>query len=248
VDRLAAATICSGVSEQPKSLDEIITGAKNRAKGAFEHRSGGITWGFGIESGLFEVPHTKTGIMDICACVIYDGTDYHVGLSSAFECPPKVVELVHSQRMDLNDAFKSIGLTDNPKLGNAEGAVGLLTKNRVTRLDYIKQAIMMAMIHLENAEMYKKSDDSQDGLSGVEFDNLLHRANQMPNKVVPLTLEEEEKDYSTKTKKVGICRACTGDMMEKTSYTPAYSERIGSGSGMNEHKEYFCSSCQRNRS
>lgn len=150
-----AANIRSGVSEQPKSLDEIITGAKNRAKGAFEYGSNDVTWGFGIESGLFEVPYTKTGMMDICACVIYDSIDYHIGLSSAFECPPKVIELVHSQGMNLNDAFKTFGLTENPKLGNAEGAVGLLTNNRVTRLDYTKQAIMMAMVHLEYADAYK---------------------------------------------------------------------------------------------
>jgi non-canonical (house-cleaning) NTP pyrophosphatase len=42
------------------------------------------------------------------------------------------------------------------KVGSAEGAVGLLTKGRITRLDYIKQSIVMAMIHLENAKFYKK--------------------------------------------------------------------------------------------
>ncbi|MES2213668.1 MAG: inosine/xanthosine triphosphatase [Patescibacteria group bacterium] len=155
LDVFTAANIPSGVSEQPKSLNEIITGAKNRARGAFGHGSGDVTWGFGIESGLFEVPHTKSGMMDICACVIYDGTDYHIGLSSAFECPPKVIELIHSQGMDLNDAFKAVGLTENPKLGNSEGAVGLLTNGRVNRVDYTKQAIIMALIHLENADAFK---------------------------------------------------------------------------------------------
>jgi inosine/xanthosine triphosphatase len=142
----------SRVSEQPKSIGETVEGARNRALGAFPEHD----LSFGIESGLIEVPHTKTGMMDMCVCAIYDGTEYHIGLSSAFECPPKVMELVHSEGFDLNQAFHKAGLTDNPKIGSAEGAVGLLTKGRVTRMGYTKQAITMAMIHLENAEFYKK--------------------------------------------------------------------------------------------
>lgn len=142
----------SNVSEQPKSIGETVEGARNRALGAFP----GHDLSFGIESGLIEVPHTKTGMMDVCVCAIYDGTEYHIGLSSAFECPPKVMALVHSEGFDLNQAFYKVGITENPKLGNAEGAVGLLTKGRVTRVDYTKQAIIMAMVHLENAEFYKK--------------------------------------------------------------------------------------------
>lgn len=142
----------SDVSEQPKSIGETVRGARNRAIGAFV----GYDLSFGIESGLIEVPDTKTGMMDVCVCVIFDGKEHHVGLSSAFECPPKVMELVHNEGLDLNQAFHKAGLTDNPKLGSAEGAVGLLTKGRVPRIAYTKQAIIMAMIHLENAEFYKK--------------------------------------------------------------------------------------------
>jgi inosine/xanthosine triphosphatase len=142
----------SNVSDQPKSIGETVEGAMNRARGAFP----GHDLSFGIESGLIEVPHTKTGLMDVCVCAIFDGTEYHIGLSSAFECPPKVIEFVRGEGLDLNQAFFKAGLTEDPKIGSAEGAVGLLTKGRVTRMDYTKQAIAMAMIHLENAEAYKK--------------------------------------------------------------------------------------------
>ena len=149
---IASVKVPSNVSEQPKSLAETVSGAVNRAKAAFN----GCDLSFGIESGLVAVPHTKTGMMDLCACVIYDGKELHVGLSSAFECPPKVMELVHSEGLDLNGAFHKVGLTDDPKIGNAGGAVGLLTKGRVDRTAYTKQAIIMAMIHLENADFYRK--------------------------------------------------------------------------------------------
>lgn len=149
---VVSVSVPSNVSEQPKSIGETVEGAKNRALGAFP----GHDLSFGIESGLIEVPHTKTGMMDACVCAIYDGTEYHIGLSPAFECPPKVMDLVHNEGLDLNQAFYKVGITENPKLGNAEGAVGLLTKGRITRMDYTKQAIIMALVHLENAEFYKK--------------------------------------------------------------------------------------------
>lgn len=143
----------SSVSEQPISIDETVRGAMNRANTA---RAAGCDLGFGIESGLIEVPHTKTGMLDLCACAIYDGEEYHIGLSPAFECPIRVIELIRNEGMDLNQAFYTIGMTDNPKVGSAEGVISLLTKGRLTRKEYTKQAILMAMIHLENAEFYRR--------------------------------------------------------------------------------------------
>jgi non-canonical (house-cleaning) NTP pyrophosphatase len=36
-------------------------------------------------------------------------------------------------------------------LGSAEGIIGVLTKGRLTRKEYVKQAITMALINLENS-------------------------------------------------------------------------------------------------
>ncbi len=140
----------SGVAEQPKTLNELITGAKNRAKNVFN----GCDYSFGLESGLMDVPHTLTGCMNVCACVIYDGQRYHLGLSPAFEYPPEAIRLVREEGLDINQAFHNAGFTDNPKVGNAEGALGILTKGRVTRKDALKLAVQMALIHLENQEHY----------------------------------------------------------------------------------------------
>jgi inosine/xanthosine triphosphatase len=146
--------INSGVSEQPKSLEETVKGAINRAKSAFSN----CVYSFGIESGLMQVPQTKTGSMDFCVCAIYDGIQYHLGLSCAFEFPTKVTEMIHELGVDANEAFYRCGLTKNRKLGSSEGAIGMLTRGRITRKDYTKQAIQMALIHLENSHLY------QDGL------------------------------------------------------------------------------------
>lgn len=140
----------SSVSQQPKSLDETVQGAINRARIVFT----GCEYSFGIESGLMSVPQTRTGHMDFCVCAIYDGSQLYLGLSSAFEFPSKVVQMVFELGIDVNEAFYRCGLTKNRKVGSSDGAIGILTKGRVTRKDYTKQAIQMALMRLENSHLF----------------------------------------------------------------------------------------------
>lgn len=140
----------SGVTNQPITLPATIEGAINRAKAVFKD----CQYSFGIESGIFPVPHTKTGYMDVCACIIYDGNEISLGLSSAFEYPKQVTELILTQHLDASTAFKHVGLTDHPYIGHATGAIGILTNGRLLRKEYTKQAIMNALIQLEHLELY----------------------------------------------------------------------------------------------
>lgn len=145
----------SCVADQPLSLEETINGAKNRAQHAFQSQP--AHFGFGIESGLFPVPQVKTGYMTVCACAIYDGKEFYVGLSSAFESPVQITKLIVTGGLTMAQAFNKTGVVNNPKLGSTGGgAVGLLTKGRVDRVAYSKQAVIMAMIELENAELFKR--------------------------------------------------------------------------------------------
>lgn len=137
--------ISSGVGDQPKSLEETVQGAMNRAKGVFQD----CTYGIGIESGLMQVPYTKSGYMDVCVCAIYDGTEFHLGLSSGWEAPKKVMHHMLHDGLDMNQAAHKAGFTDNPKVGSAEGLVGIMTKGRLTRKAYTKEALRTALIHLE---------------------------------------------------------------------------------------------------
>lgn len=140
--------VSSGVADQPKSLEETVQGAMNRAQEVLHDG----TYGFGIESGLMEVPGTKSGFMDVCVCAIYDGKEYHLGLSSAWEAPKKVMEHMLNDGLNMNDAAHKAGLTDNPQLGSSEGLVGIMTKGRLDRKAYTKEAIRTALIHLDHAE------------------------------------------------------------------------------------------------
>lgn len=139
----------SGVSKQPLSFEETVRGAMNRARSIHQQNS----YAIGLESGLIDVPLCSRK-MDLCVCSIYDGKKYAYGISSGFELPTAINNYLTTGKFDLNDASFGIGITSNEKVGSSEGLIGILTRNRVTRKDYTKQALQMALIQLDFPEMY----------------------------------------------------------------------------------------------
>ena len=136
----------SGVADQPRSLEETMRGAVNRAKNAW--KSG--DYSIGLESGLMEVPGSRTGHMDVCVCAIYDGKETYFGFSSAWEFPDKkVLDLMLQDGLDMSQAINKAGLTKNSNIGSEEGAIGILTKGRMNRKEYTKQALRTALIHID---------------------------------------------------------------------------------------------------
>jgi len=135
----------SEVDDQPRSLDETVQGAINRAKNAYQD----CDYSFGLESGMMAVPNTKTGHMDVCVCAIFDGEEYHLGLSSAWETPKDVANYMFNEGLNMNDAAYKAGLTEDLNVGAKDGLIGIMTKGRLTRKEYTKEAIRTALIHLE---------------------------------------------------------------------------------------------------
>lgn len=135
----------TGVSDQPMTLDQTMLGAQNRARAVYS----GCDLSVGIESGFIEAPLANGGLMEVTVCAIYDGNQVHYGFSSGFNCPQDIMGFVKQGR-NLNDAAYLAGYTSNPEVGKAEGIIGVLTRGRVTRKEYTKQAIRMALIHIEN--------------------------------------------------------------------------------------------------
>ncbi len=140
----------SSVHKQPKTLEETVRGAIARAKNAFVE----CDLSFGIEDGLMPVPETKTGMMNVCVCVIFDGKEKHIGLASGFEYPKEVTKMVMEKGLDIDEVYHKLGLTDKERIGSHEGVIGQLTKGRFTRKDATKEAVMMALIHLENSHLF----------------------------------------------------------------------------------------------
>ena len=144
--KISGVDVDSGVSAQPKSFEETIQGAINRAKDSFKD----CDYSIGLESGLMNVPHSKSGYMDVCVCAIYDGKEFHIGLSSAWEFPKKeITASILNEGLDINQAMYKAGLTEKKHIGSEEGAIGYFTKGRMDRKEYTKQALRTALIHLE---------------------------------------------------------------------------------------------------
>lgn len=136
----------SGTDDQPVSLDRIVTGAITRARNAYND----CDYSIGLESGLMPVPATKSGYMDIGVCAIYDGKEFHLGLSPAFECPdPQIFKSVVEEGINLSEAMKRSGLTQSEYVGWQEGSIGILTKGRMTRKDQTLHSIRTALIHVD---------------------------------------------------------------------------------------------------
>ena len=141
----------SSVSDQPKSIDETVTGAKNRALNAFP----GSKYSIGLESGMIILSQPGvTYYFEHTVCAIYDGSQFYLGFSPAFPLPLKVASLLIEQGLDLEQACVATKLSDNKDLGQAEGIIGCLSKGIVTRLEYTIPAITMALIGLQNQELY----------------------------------------------------------------------------------------------
>ncbi len=146
IPSLATATIHavrtdSGVPDQPHGLEETIRGAQNRSRKACTHGE----WGIGLESGIIPVPLTQTGYMNLTACVIFDGSSLYTGLGPAFELSQDVADGVIKQGFELDQAVRAAGISANPRIGYAQGLIGIMTKGRVTRMEYSKPAVLMAL-------------------------------------------------------------------------------------------------------
>jgi len=132
----------SGVSVQPIGLDETLRGARNRARDAFADCDLSVA----LESGLIPVPQTATGYMNLTSCAIFDGREMYLGLGPAFELPLDVTRLVVDEGLELDPAVRRAGLTDNERIGYAQGIIGILSGGRVTRMEYSQPAVSMALV------------------------------------------------------------------------------------------------------
>lgn len=133
----------------PKNLTETIDGAKKRARTAFLNCS----YSVGLESGLIKSSAAKSGFFETTACAIYDGKQYHLGLAPSFEWPKEMIELILAG-YDGSQAFKKIGLTQHDKIGTAEGGIHVLTHGKISRTKLNELALIMALVHLENPDIY----------------------------------------------------------------------------------------------
>lgn len=96
------------------------------------------------------VAQDKSGYLDVCVAVIYDVVNFHLGISSAREFKDtSIIASMINERLDMSQAIQKAGMTNNPNIGSEQCAIGIVTKGRIDRKAYTKQALQMALIHLE---------------------------------------------------------------------------------------------------
>ena len=143
----------SEVEAQPKTLDEIVKGAKNRAKKAFEKEKS--DFGVGIEAGIFPFPGSYSGYMDTGCCAIFDGKEFYMGCSPLFEYPKKAIEKVLEGRKEIAEVFDELfGEEEHHKEG--QGAVGFLSRGKMPRKEFAKHAVTMALTRIVSKKAYEE--------------------------------------------------------------------------------------------
>lgn len=142
----------SRVKAQPLTLAETVQGAVNRAKNAWQKEKAKCDYSVGIEAGLFKVPKTKTGYMDVAAIAIFDGKQVHLGLTPAFEYPKKVVEKILQQGKEVSDVFLEEWKED---LRDELGGIGRLTMGKVPRHVLHEMGLFMALAPIVNKKYYE---------------------------------------------------------------------------------------------
>ncbi len=138
----------SGVADQPKSNQETLTGAMNRLKSIRHSHPTSDFWA-AVEGGVEF--HNNNEMSAFAWIVIQNANQTGKARTATFHLPPQITELV-IQGKELGDADDIVFQQSNSKQKN--GAVGLLTRDQITRTSLYEQAVILALIPFINPELY----------------------------------------------------------------------------------------------
>jgi inosine/xanthosine triphosphatase len=136
-------SVPSGVSDQPLSDEETLQGALNRARAA-QVQVPTADYAFGIEGGCEE----RYGLLWTFAWIaVIGGGQTGLGRTGAFALPQAVADLVR-EGLELGEADDRVFGRTNSKQAN--GAIGLLTEDKIDRQTYYSHAVIMALVPFKN--------------------------------------------------------------------------------------------------
>jgi inosine/xanthosine triphosphatase len=138
----------SEVSNQPTSGEETLKGALNRVNNVSKFILDADYW-VGIEGGLEAVD----GELEVFAWVVVISKDGKIGKArtGTFFLPKKVAQLINEGK-ELGEADDIVFGTTNSKQAN--GSVGILTGDVLTRTTYYEPAVILALIPFKNRALY----------------------------------------------------------------------------------------------
>jgi inosine/xanthosine triphosphatase len=140
-------SVNSGVSHQPTSDEMTLQGACTRALNAKEKVPDGSYW-VGIEGGCDYL----NGDMFAFAWIMVLTHHTQGRARTAFFRLPRAIQMLIESGMELGDADDQVFGKINSK--QKSGAVGILTRDVITRTTYYEHAVVLALIPLINPDLY----------------------------------------------------------------------------------------------
>lgn len=143
--------VSSDVNDQPIN-NEIFLGAKNRIKNLRKYaKENNIEADFYIASEA-GITNLLGDWIDINAAVIENREGFQtVGCSQGFQIPDKYIpEIIETELGKVMDK-----LFDGENLGKGKGGISRLTHDAVTRIEFTKNAFVMALIGHINGDLWK---------------------------------------------------------------------------------------------
>ncbi len=141
-------SVDNGVGDQPHGDAATFQGALTRAEAA-TRVAPDADYCVGMEGGVIDANEE----MGSCAWIVVRSKNGKIGKgrTGTFFLPHRVAALVREGK-ELGDADDMVFGHTNSK--QQMGAVGILTKNVVTRTSYYTEAVVMALIPFVNPELY----------------------------------------------------------------------------------------------
>jgi inosine/xanthosine triphosphatase len=156
---VAGVDVPSGVSEQPVGWEEIVRGARNRARLA--RASEPCDLGVGLEDGLVALPDGEGELrhMNVGCAAIAHGERVWLGFSSAFAYPPGCTEPAVRDRAPIGSLFDRLwegrrSGAPAPPAARTVGNIGKLTLGVLPRSEYIRHAVLCALVALIHGDLY----------------------------------------------------------------------------------------------
>jgi len=152
----------SGVSDQPVGFEEIVAGARTRARAAFA--SGPCDLAVGIEDGLVVIDALGPDAVNVGAAAVTDGRRTSVGLSSGFAYPSECGLQAVAERQPVGGLFHALmdrleppdpGSPPRAPSAGVEGNIGRLTAGVLPRSEYGRHAVLCALVRFLHPGLYQ---------------------------------------------------------------------------------------------
>ena len=131
----------SGVSHMPRTDDDSIQGAINRARACI----GDADYGVGLEGGIME--NSCGMFLSGWAVVIDKSGEIGIGNSGYMQLPEKIAEQIRDGK-ELGPVMDSFTNTKDVK--KKGGAISFFTSGRISRTDSFERAIILALVKFIN--------------------------------------------------------------------------------------------------